>query len=165
MVKTVSESKDNAYLKGEVYTFPVLAVDPTGDEDYFAHIINNGREPIELDRARFSTTVVGLVTIQRVTGTAAGGQTAVKQVNNKTGAEALVENVIASTDPDITGLSPAGTQGYLALGVVLDDREVVFDPPIRLSQGEQLALLWGEATGVLTGTIDWRKVTEPQDLV
>ncbi len=163
MVFSIQESRSNEYLKGESYTFPVLAIDPTGDEDYFWHIINNGRQPIEIDGMIVSSTVVGLMSVDRVTGTAAGGQTPVLQVNRRTGAHALVENVICATDPDITGLTVAGTEEYFHVGVVLEQYRQDFPQPIRLSQGQQLAGLWGEATGVITVAIHWRKITEPQN--
>lgn len=164
MVFTIEESRDNAYLKGQSYTFPVTIVDPTGDEDYFWHIINNGSEPIDIDGAFFETTVAGKMSINRVTGTAAGGQTAIAQVNRRTGANALVENVICSTDPDITGLTVAGVMEEISMGVASVTGGRMFDTPIRLTQGQQLAGLWGVATGILSGVVHWHKVTDPQDL-
>ena len=163
MVATIQESRDNAYLKGEAYTFPVTLIDPTGDEDYFWHIINNGKEPIDIDGVSFQTTVVGLMSIDRVTGTAAGGQTPVTQVNRRTGLDVLVENVICSTDPDITGLTEAGRSEVVPMGVAQEQYRQDFPIPIRLNQGQQLAGLWGEATGILSGVIHWHKVTEPQE--
>lgn len=164
MVFSIQESRDNAYLKGESYTFPVTLIDATGDEDYIWHMVNAGPEPIDIDGVSFETTVPGKMSINRVTGTAAGGQTPVTQVNRRSGGDVLVANVICSTDPDITGLTEEGVCEVVPMGVAQEQYRQDFPIPIRLNQGQQLAGLWGEATGILSGVVHWHKVTDPQDL-
>ena len=164
MVFTVEQRIDNAFEKGELFVVEFEALDPTGADDYFAHIINAGKEPIDILRVDAESTVVGVLEVHKVTGTAAGGQTPQLPLNVKRGgAVAAVPNVIFATDPDITGLAKQASVGQLGIEAVLSNYTWKPERPVRVHTGEQAALLWTVATGILTGHLWFMKVPEPLD--
>ena len=54
--KTLAETKDLAWNTGTNWSFPFKVIDPTGDEDYYVHMINNGARfeaAVRCEKARF----------------------------------------------------------------------------------------------------------------
>ena len=143
-------SQIKAHNKG--WTFPFDSIDPTGADDFFAYLKNNGSYDLVVHRIVGETTVAGTLEVHGVTGTAGGTPTARTPVN-KTVNGTPAPRATFSDDPDITGLTSLGMLDTIAKGVAGDDRYRDYPEGIRIKSGQAIALRWDTATGVLTGGI------------
>jgi hypothetical protein len=147
----VSRTAWTTLYEGLVWTIPFDAIDPTGADDYFLYILNNGPDPLAVSKLHVTSTVAGTLELQTVTGTAVGG-TAITVVNRHRGITKTPDATIQS-GVDITGLTDAGVLEFVELGANAQASLVLRDEPIILEQSQAVAFLWTEATGVLTGNV------------
>lgn len=141
------ENEDNQ----RSWTIAFDAVDPTSSDDYFLHIKNTDTAVRTITRITVSSTVAGILEVQKVTGTSIGG--AAEQVNSMTLGSPVPSNFTAESAVDITGLTDDGVLRFITLEANVE-RVVEFPQGIRMPQNEQVALLWTITTGILTGNVD-----------
>lgn len=161
LVQAITESRtaQNTLRDGLVWTLPFDAVDPTGADDYFAYMLNSESDfDLVITRIHVASTVAGTLEVQAVTGTASGG-TAVTLEPRNLGSTKLPSGTF-ETGVDITGLTDAGHLEHVELEANVMQTVSLFDDPIVVPDTFAVALLWTEATGVLTGgiTIELRKL-------
>lgn len=153
---TESRTAHNTLRDGLVWTFPFDAVDPTGADDYFLYLQNSDTEfDLVVTSIQVTSTVAGTLEVQTVTGTAAGG-TAVTLEPRNLGSTKLPDGTF-QTAVDITGLADAGHLEHIEL---VANTMVDLDwtnRPIVIPNTFAIALLWTEATGILTGKIDFEQ--------
>lgn len=138
---------------GFAWCLPFDAIDPTGADDIFVYMQNT--EPsldLHIRRIRISSTVVGMLEILRVTGTAAGGSTATL-LNFNEGFSSKTPTGIFETGSDITALVDGGKYAFQQLPVADTNYDILFQHDIILNKNGAMALNWVPATGILSGTI------------
>ncbi len=138
--------------EGHVWTMPFDALDPTSDNDVFGYIKNES-EVVDLHVRHFdfSSTVAGILEIQRVTGIAVGG-TPVVLVNENDNFPTRVPKGIFESGVDITALTDGGVHHFMTLVADVQKHLTVLHD-IILGPGSAMALHWVPGTGILTGTI------------
>jgi hypothetical protein len=151
MAMRVSRTGWMTLREGVVWTVPFDAIDPTGADDYFLFIRNDGAEPLAITKLSVSSTVAGIVELQGVTGDPSGG-TAVAVVNRQVGNNKTPDTTIES-GVNITGLTDAGVLEFIRLVANTQQDTLLQDDPIVLVQNQEVALLWTGATGILTGNV------------
>jgi hypothetical protein len=136
-----------------VWSLPFEGIDPVGADDYFFYISNTGTKNISITDIRINSTVIGTVEIQHVSGTpvfTAG--TDVTPVNRFLGSsKALFATVKTATDT--TGLVEEGILFFMDLSTADELFHLRTTSNIIIPPGQAVALLWGEATGALTGIV------------
>lgn len=146
--------------QGDAYSFPFFEIDPTLVDDLIVYMQNTGIRPIEISRISLvSIAAAGVHLIQKVTGTAAGGQTTVTPVNMDLSSSKTLTDVVCQTDPDITGLTEVATIDTFGL---LSGEGKVHNYPegIILRQGDAIAISDGHADAVLSGSIFFHVLPE-----
>lgn len=143
---------------GELHYAPVDAVDPTGADDNFAYFRNDGNDPLEVLGMNFSTTVAGVIKVERCTGTPSGG-TAVSLIKGNGVTNRGLEATFQA-GADITGLTDAGIVGVLGLDAAHKSGELNLEGAVILNKDEAVLFNWSAATGVLTGAIKVARVVE-----
>lgn len=138
---------------GKVWALDINAIDPVGAADKFFYLRNTGSTDIKIHSIRLSSTVAGIVTVKKVSGTAtftAGID--ITPLSFSSSATPFVSATI-KTDTDTTGLTDEGVWARMSLDTA--NREVLHEIPstIMIANGGALALEWSAATGILSGTI------------
>jgi len=136
---------------GKVWSLSFKDIDPTGEDDYFMYIKNTSTDVLySVTDVQIASTVAGQFEINAVSGIASGGS-ALTPVSRKIGSVAT-PGVTVETGTDITGLSSEGTLFLLTLEA---DKMLNIEKTshIILQPGQAIGLLWGESTGVLSGTV------------
>ena len=161
-LETNSETKGHDHVTneetGKVWIIPFENVDPTGANDNFFYIKNTGVNNLEITDLRISSSVVGQLKVNKVSGVAVGG-TAVTPISKNTG-KSVTPVAIIETGVDITGLTVDGTWYFPQLDVVNREEHLITTSRIILAPNGAMALQWEPATGILTGT-----VTVNEDLI
>ena len=137
---------------GDLWLLPIAAIDPTGADDNFAYLKNDGLPQIEVLSVDVLTTVAGIVKMEKCSGTAAG--VTARDPLNLNGKFGDTPEITFGTGVDITGLTDLGIVDLQGLAADLT-------PPTRyrrhsiitLNQGDAVLLNWDTATGILTGGI------------
>ncbi len=162
MTFTVTEKREHFANRknGAAWALPIDVLDPTGADDYFAYLKNDGNTDIEIHRINLESTVAGTCEVHGVSGIAAGGQTAVVPVSKIIGDPRQPE-VTFETDPDITGLTKLGSVDTIAIDVVSKSIVHEYSEGIIIKRGAAVGLMWDTATGILTGEIHIIEVPEP----
>ena len=152
-VASVNQEQDHFIAKdsGKVWSLTFKDVDPTAADDYFFYLKNTSTEFVcNISDIRIASTVAGQLEINAVSGTAAGG-TSITPVSRLVNSVASPSG-IAESGADITGLTSDGTLFLLTLEAAktfqLKTSSRIIIPP-----GQAVGLLWGETTGILSGTV------------
>lgn len=147
------EADLHANLHRKAYwSVPFKAINPTSTDDYFFYFKNTGTKIYAVPDIRLSpTTIVGVAEVHWVTGTASA-VAATTPVNRYLGA-APVLAATEGTAVDITGLSNAGTLAYMNLIVLGTEEKLEIKSAFIVPPGQAFALLWGPATGELSGIV------------
>ncbi len=143
---------------GKVWSVPFKAIDPASTDDYFIYIKNDGNKIIEVTDFRLSSTVVGTVEVQVVSGTASGGSS-LTPVGRNLGVQLVPTNTILQSGSDITGLNNDGVLFFIPLEVVNKLVSLRTTAGILITPGKSIALLWTAGTGAITGTISLHEIT------
>lgn len=154
-VFAVAEASDRTInrVDNKVWSLPFTGIDPAGASDYFFYIKNTGTIDLAITDIRIESSVAGTVAVNYVTGTPSyTSDTDVTPVNRYLGNSNAPAATI-KTDTDTTGLTNAGTLFYITCDTTdkvyhLKTSSNIFIPP-----GQQIALLWDTATGVLQGVV------------
>jgi hypothetical protein len=136
---------------GKVWSLPFKGVDPTGADDYFFYLKNDGTTNIRITDIRISSTVAGLAELQIVTGTASGGS-AITPVGRNLGIPATLVATVES-GADITGLTNGGILFFLPMDTANKEQHLTTSSRVIIPPGSAVALLWPESTGILTGVV------------
>lgn len=138
---------------GFAFSLPFDAVDPTGADDIFCYIKNTESDlNLHIRRIRVSSTVVGMLEVIRVTGTAAGGS-GVTLLNFNDGFSSKTPEGIFETGSDITGLTDGGKYAFQQLAVADTNYDIQIPHDVILNKNGAFALNWVPATGILSGTV------------
>jgi hypothetical protein len=153
-VESVARSLDQHIneLYEKQFSLTFEAIDPTGADDYFFYCKNTGTKNLHMSKFRFRSTVVGIVELHYVTGTASSGTT-LAPVNRTLGSSNTMTALI-ETDPNFTGLTNAGTLVNLRLDTADKDYVDIAPSHIIIPPGQAIAFLWDTSTGALSGTVD-----------
>jgi hypothetical protein len=136
---------------GKVWSITFKDIDPAGADDYFLYIKNNSNvNEYNISDILMTSTVAGQLEMQVVSGTATGGTTNTP-VSRKVGSVATPDTTI-ETGVDITGLTNDGIMYLLTLSANTN-KELLTASQVVIQPGQAVALLWGESTGILSGTI------------
>lgn len=137
---------------GKTWSMSFEDVDPVGAGDKFAYLTYTGADALVISTIRIYTTVAGRVRMEKVTGTPTYvGETALDITSRNLGS-AIVPLGDYNSDTNITGLTDAGT--ILVFGTEAESYiEARVESEIFLTPGTAIALEWGAATGVLSGTL------------
>lgn len=154
-VFAVSEATDRHInrIEHHVWSLPFEAIDPVGADDYFFYIKNTGSKDLSITDIRIESSVIGTVECHHVTGTptfTAG--TDVTGVNRYLGNTNAPDATI-KTDTDTTGLTNAGTVFYINCDTADKLFHLRTTSNIVIPAGQQFALLWDQATGILKGIV------------
>lgn len=139
---------------GKVWTYSFFDINPSGANDNFLHILNTGDKAYSLTNISvWSSTLVGLVKIIKVNGTASfvSGST-LSAITRSTG-KSPTPTIVVTTDTDITGINEAGILEAINLAVLDTNYPILQPADILLEQGGQIVFQWQPATGELSGTI------------
>src|SRR3972149_9789300 len=68
--RVVNAAVRGANLRGRAWVAAFEAIDPTGADDHFFHLKNNGRRSLEIAEIDLLTTVAGALEIHRASGVA-----------------------------------------------------------------------------------------------
>lgn len=149
----VESDMEDRNEKGFAWSLPFDAIDPTGADDKFVYIKNTESAlNLHIRRIRVSSTVVGMLEVLRVTGTAAGGS-GVTLVNFNESFNSKTPEGVFETGADITGLTDAGKYAFQQLPVADTEYNIHIPHDIILGKNGAIALNWVPATGILTGTV------------
>ena len=135
-----------------VWSLP-FEVDPAGAGDYFFYLKNTDSIDYLVTDLRGSTTVVGYIEVNHVSGTPAYvGETPVVPVNRHLGSSNAPDCTI-NIDTDITGLTNEGTLFRIDVATINQLAHLRSTAGIVLPTGQALALSWSAATGILHGNL------------
>lgn len=138
-------------VEGKVWSINFEDVDPAGADDYFFYIKNTGTEHLEVLDITMASTVAGRAQVRFVTGIAVGGSAIAPVSRNSL--FSIIPTAITESGVDITGLTNAGTLFYMWFDTVNRGEKLAPDSSMLIEPGGALAILWEEASGILTGTI------------
>jgi hypothetical protein len=110
---TASERAYVAADNGKAWSMPIDVIDPTGADDNFAYIRNDGANPLIIHRINIGSTVTGVLQLTRCTGTPST-LTAAVPVNKKSDGGSLPDATVG-TGVDITGLTEVGVVSISSL--------------------------------------------------
>ena len=151
-VTSVIEAYDRYYNKqGLVYSATYEGLTPTGANDYFFYFKNTGTKSVNFTDLRISSTVATRITIERVTGTAAGGSTLVPINRNFGGSKTLTGTTQQGVD--ITGLTTGGVVFFQECPVASTMYHLSTTSNIIIPQGQAVALKRVAATGAISFTV------------
>lgn len=137
---------------GKVWSLPWENITNAGANDYVFHIKNTGDNDLVVATVQMASDTITQVEVHEVTGTAGGSPTAITPVSRKLG----VTNTPSATiqqDPDITGLTSAGTLKYMQLNVANQLYELEIGSGIIIPKGRQMAILVETTTCATTGLV------------
>lgn len=149
--RIIDQHLNEVYEK--VYSLPFEAIDPVGADDYFVYIKNTGTKNLHVVDFRIRSTVVGIVEVRAVSGTASfTSGTDITPVNRTVGSTSAITATI-KTDTDTTGLTNNGVLYYMRLDTANKDFYLESRSHIIIPPGQAISLLWDTATGILAGVI------------
>jgi len=150
----VSEAYDRYYNKqGLSYSVTYEGLTPTGANDYFFYLKNTGIKNINFTNLRISSTVATRITIEKVTGTAAGGSTLASLNRNFGSSKALTATIEQGVD--ITGLTTGGVMFFEECATASTRYKLSTTSNLIIPQGQAIALKRVAATGALTFTMSF----------
>ena len=152
---SVSEAVDRHVNRTEkkVWSLPFEGLDPVGADDYFFYIKNTNSEDLAITDIRIESSVIGTVEVHHVTGTPAyTADTDITPVNRYLGGANNPDATI-KTDTDTTGITSAGTIFYINCDTADKISHLRTTSNIIIPPGQQIALLWDTATGILKGVV------------
>ena len=157
IVASTVKSNDNFINDdtGKVWSLPFLDIDPVGADDVFFYLTNTGTKVIKITDIRISSTVIGIVSVKKVSGTptySGGGAIAITPVSRRTDKSPVLQ-ATANTGTDITALTDEGTWFFLPCDTAGKEQHLRTTSNIMLAPGGGLALEWDQATGILTGVV------------
>lgn len=151
----VSESEDR-HLNREhekVWSLPFEGIDPVAADDYFVHIKNTGTANLAITDIRVESSVAGTVEVHHVSGTAAyTASNPIAPVNRHIGSS-VVPSATINTDTNTTGLTNEGVLFWINCDTVDKLYHLRTTSNILIPPGQQVALMWDTATGILKGMI------------
>lgn len=135
------------------WSLPFQAIDPAGADDYFIYLKNTGTKELAITDIRIATTVVGTCEVHHVTGTPSyTSDTDIAPVNRYLGSS-TAPTMTAKTDTDTTGLTNEGILFLIDMPATGTTYHLSPSGDIFLPPGQAMALLWDQATGILSGVI------------
>lgn len=141
-------------------------ITPTGAGDFFFYLKNTGSRDLIITRLKVQAANTETVTLQRVTGTAAGGTT-FTPANRKLGSgrqpDATVETAV-----DITGLTGAGDLEFVTtLDAVYENEDNdLTSRPIVVPQNQAVALVATTGAIAIDFQIDFmEQVADPAEIL
>lgn len=138
---------------GTAWSMPFDVIDPTSADDYFVYLQNTSDNlALHVRRIHISSTVVGFVEVQRVTG-GVGNGTDVTLVNFNQGFSSKTPTGTFQTSVAFTGLVDGGKYAFQQLAVADTTYVITFHHDIILDKNGAIALNWVPSTGILTGTV------------
>ena len=122
-------------------------------DDYFFYLTNTGTKDLAITDIRVSTTVAGTLDIKHVSGTPTYvSETAVTPVSRNLGSSKSPSATI-NTDTDITTLTDEGILFFMDLDTTGKTYRLSTSSNFIILEGQALALMWSEATGILSGVV------------
>jgi len=155
LTESITRPKDNFINgdSGKVWSLSFAGVDPTGAADKFFYLKNTGAESIRVTDIRLSSTVTGIASVKKVSGTPTyTSETVIAGVSRRTGKSPVLQ-ATAVTDADITGLADDGTWFFIPLDSAGKQTHLRTSSNLIIDSGGALAIEWDTATGILTGTV------------
>ena len=144
----VSQNEDkNANLDGRYWSV-FFQVTPTGANDLFFYLKNEGTKDLFVTDVRVSSSSATILFYRQVTGTAVGGTDS--QVTSRKLGDPGVPNAIIQHGVDITGLTPGGVLFFEETNPPDQLQPLKTTSNIIIPQGQALAFERVEATGVIT---------------
>lgn len=137
---------------GKVWSLTFENVANTGANDYIFYLKNTGEKDLAIPKIRLSASAATQVEIHEVTGTAGGGGTAVTAVARNLGSSASPSATI-ETDPDITGLTTAGTLFLMQCPVANTQYELDTTSNIVIPKGKAIAILIETTSITMSGVV------------
>jgi hypothetical protein len=152
---SVSEATDRHLNRNQkqVWSLPFTGIDPVGANDYFFHIKNTGTTDLAITDIRIESSVIGTVEVHGVMGIASyAAGVDITPVTRNIGAG---ENPTATikTDTNTTGLTSSGVIFYINCSTANEIFHLRTTSNIIIPPGQQVALLWDTATGILKGAV------------
>jgi hypothetical protein len=154
LVLAISEP-DNFFINqqsGKVWSIPWENVVNAGANDYIIYIKNTGDKDLRITDIRLSASAATQVEIHKVTGTAGGSPTAITSVPRNLGS-AETPSADLYSDPDITGLTSAGTIFFMHCPVADTLYHIRTSSNIIITKNQAIALLVETTTITTTGVI------------
>lgn len=136
---------------GKTWSFTFVDVDPTDADDNFVYMTYTGSDALVIQTVRIASTVAGQLFIEKVTGTASG-VTAFNPVSRNLGS-AITPSGTFGYGVDITGLTAVGDPIFAGAIPAAQTATFKSESGILITPGTAIVLRWGEATGILTGTL------------
>lgn len=136
------------HLNGEGKVWSVyFTVTPTGVNDFFFYLKNDGTKDLFVTDVRVSSTVATQLFYRHVSGTAVGG-TAITVTSRKLGSSAVPTATIEQ-GVDITGLTSEGILFFEECSIVDTLFHIDTQSEIIIPQGQAIAFERVEATGLI----------------
>lgn len=152
---SVSEATDRHINRVEhnVWSLPFEGIDPVGADDYFIYLKNTGSRDLAITDIRIESSVVGTVEVHYITGTPTHtADVDITPVNRYLG-NSNAPDMTAKTDTDVTGLTNGGVLFWINCSTADELFHLRTTSNIIIPSGQQVALMWDQATGVLKGMI------------
>lgn len=150
-VFSISQNEDKMLaVLGKYWSVPI-AVTPTGDNDYFFYLKNNGVNNMFLTDIRISSSVATEITYEHVSGDAVGG-TDIDSVSRLLGS-AKLPSATVQEGVDITGLTSLGELAFEECAVVDTRYSLKLTGTIIIQQGQAIAFKRVEATGAIKAMV------------
>lgn len=137
---------------GKVWSLPWENITNAGANDYVFYIKNTGSANLVLATVQLASDTITQVEVQAVTGTAGGSPTDITPVSRQVGNTVSPSATIVQ-DPDITGLTTAGTIKYMQLNVANQLYELEIGSGIIIPKGQAVAILIEVTTCLTTGLV------------
>lgn len=150
LVQSVSRSEDRqSNINGDYYS-AFFVVTPTGANDYFFYLRNDGVDDITVTDFRMSSTALTRLLIHRVVGTPifAGANTTVLTSRNLGSSKSPI--VTARDDTNITGLTSEGILFFEDMSATDTLFDLRLASTLIIPQGQAIAMQRVGATGAIT---------------
>lgn len=147
-VFSVSQGEDkHANTEGRYWSV-FVSVTPTGANDKFFYLRNDGTTDLNITDIRASCSAVTQLLYKKVTGTPVGGSAA--QVTNRKLGSPSVPNATIQEGADITGLTDDGVLFFEECDAVNKRQTLKTSSNIIIPQGQAVAFERVAATGAIT---------------
>ena len=137
---------------GKVWSVPFENIINAGADDYIIYIKNTGTNDLYVTDFRIACSAATQIEIHGVTGTAGGSPTSITAVSRTIGSAAAPSADLYS-DPDITGLTTAGTLFYMHAAVANTLYHLGTTSNIIIPKSKAIAVLVETTTITTTGVI------------
>lgn len=148
---SVSQHEDKHANREGRYWSVFFQVTPTGANDLFFYLKNEGTKDLTITDVRVSSSAVTQLLYRQVTGVAAGG-TDITPTSRKLG-NPTVPNAIIQFGVDILGLTPGGVLFFEECDTVNRLQALKTTSNIIIPQGQAVAFERVAATGLITGLV------------